>query len=181
MPSYGVKEYLIVLVGIVLQSAIAAVMMRRKLYRQWPGFFSYMIHILQPGLDIIGVIQKWNLLTYYYFFYAVESLSLALSFVVIYEVFLSVMDPYDALMRVGKGLFFGTGGVLLALGLLFVVFGPTADGAMVFKVVFYSERSLRIVQVGLLMLLFAISRSLALSWRSIAFGIAMGSTPAFSW
>ncbi len=175
MPSYGLGEYLVVVVGIILQSVIAVTMVRRKLHRQWPGFFLYMIfHIFQPGLDIIGVIQKWNPLTYYYFFYAVESLSLALSFVVIYEVFSSVMEPYDALRRVGKGLFFGTSAVLLAVGLLFIVFGPATGGARVFKVVFYSERSLRIVQVGLLMLLFVISRSLALSRRSNAFGIAMG-------
>ena len=175
MPSYGLAEYLVVAVGMTIQSVIALTMFRRKLHRLWPGFFLYtLFHIIQPVLDMVGVIQKWDLLVYYYFFYGVESLSLALSFVVIYEVFQSVMKPYDALRRAGKSLFFGTTVALLAVGLLFVALGPAVGGAEVFKVVFYSERSLRIVQVGLLISLFAISRSMALSWRSNAFGIALG-------
>jgi hypothetical protein len=175
MPSYGFGEYLIVLTGMAILSCVAIAMVRREVHRRWPGFFLYVVfHIFQPILDIIGVIQKWNPVTYYYFFYAVESLSLALSFVVIYEVFSSVMEPYDALRKVGKSLFFWTAAGLLLVGVLFAVFGPSTGGARVFKIVFYSERALRIVQVGLLALLFAISRSLALSWRSNAFGIALG-------
>ncbi len=125
MPSYGLGEYLVVLAGIVLQSLIAVTMVRRKLHRQWPGFFLYIIfHICQPALDIIGVIQKWNPLTYYYFFYACRIVEPRTEFVVIYEVFSSVMEPYDALRRVGKGLFFGTSAALLAVGLCSLYSAP---------------------------------------------------------
>ena len=87
MPSYGFGEYVLVLTGMAILSCVAIAMVRREVHRRWPGFFLYVVfHIVQPILDIIGVIQKWNPVTYYYFFYAVESLSLALSFVVIYEV-----------------------------------------------------------------------------------------------
>ncbi|HLH09091.1 MAG TPA: hypothetical protein VKW78_17775 [Terriglobales bacterium] len=159
----------------MLQTAIAAAMIRRNLYWRWPGFFAYTIfHILQPGVDLIGVVQKWNPLTYYYFFYGLEALSLVLSMVVVYEVFVSVLEPYNALRMIGKRLFLGTATVLVVVGLLFVSWGPANSGAQIFKVVFYSERTLRIVQVGVLVLLFALSRSLALSWRSEAFGIALG-------
>ena len=40
MPSYGLGEYLVVVAGIILQSVIAVTMVRRKLHRKWPGFFS---------------------------------------------------------------------------------------------------------------------------------------------
>jgi len=174
MPSYGLAEYLVVLAGMLLQSMIAIVMLRRGLHRQWPGFFIYTVfHIFQPIADIVGVVEKWNQLTYFYFFYSVEALSLGLSFVVIYEVFLSVLEPYDAMRRVGSKIFFCSGAALLLIGILFLIFGPASEGGRLFRIVFYSERSLRIVQVGLLLLLFVMSKSLGLSWRSNAFGIAM--------
>jgi hypothetical protein len=141
----------------------------------WPGFFAYNVyHIFQPALDFVGIIRRWPELTYFYFFYTVEVLSLALSFVVIHEVFLSVLKPYDALWRMGRKTFVVTVTILLLIAVLFVCFGPGSEGNRLFKLVFYSERSLRIIQVGLLVLLFSLSRSFGLSWRSIAFGIAFG-------
>ena len=96
----------------------------------------------------LGLFEKWNQLTYFYFFYSVEALSLGLSFVVIYEVSLSVLEPYDAMRRVGSKIFFCSGAALFLIGILFLIFGPASEGGRLFRIVFYSERSLRIVGVG---------------------------------
>jgi hypothetical protein len=150
-------------------------MLRRKLYLEWPGFFTYVVfHTFQPVADLVGIIRKWPELTYFYFFYALEVLSLALSFVVIYEVFLSVLDH---MMRCG-----GLRGksslwqraILLLIAVLFIFFGTGSEGNRLFKLVYYTERRLTMIQIGLLMLLFFLARSFGLSWRSNAFGIALG-------
>src|SRR5580704_14312973 len=175
MPSYGLEEYSVVFVGITLECLIAAIMLRRKLHVAWPGFFAYNIfHAFQPFSDLVGILRKWPQFTYFYFFYTLEAISLALSFVVIYEVFLTVLEPYEALSRVARKIFFVTAATLLLVAVLFVFFGPGSEGNRLFKLVFYTERSLRIVQIGLLMLLFFLARSFGLSWRSNAFGIALG-------
>ena len=95
-----------------------------------------------------------------------EVLSLALSFVVIYEVFLSVLEPYDALRKVARKIFFVAAAILLLIAVLFIFFGTGSEGNRLFKLVYYTERSLRIIQIGLLMLLFFLARSFGLSWRS---------------
>ena len=175
MPTYRLEDYLIGLIGMALGCAIAWVLLRRKLYSEWPGFFAYTIyHILQPAADLVGVVREWPLPTYIRFFYVLQVFSLALSFVVIYEVFISVLEPYDALRVVARKVFFSAATVLLLIAVLFILLGPGAGGVRLFKLVYYSERTLRIVQIGLLMLLFSLARSFGLSWRSNAFGIALG-------
>ena len=61
---------------------------------------------------------------------------------------------------------------LLHCSWLFSVRVPASIGSA--YAVFVTLRSLRIVQLGLLLLLFVLARSLGLSWRSYSFGIALG-------
>ena len=51
--------------------------------------------------------------------------------------------------------------------------GPGAN-RMASDAVFVPLRSIRMIQIGLLLSLFVLSRSLGLTWRSYSFGIALG-------
>jgi hypothetical protein len=83
--------------------------------------------------------------------------------------------PYDdALRRVARKIFFVAAAILLLIAVLFIFFGTGSEGNRLFKLVYYTERSLTMIQIGLLMLLFFLARSFGLSWRSNAFGIALG-------
>jgi len=57
---------------------------------------------------------------------------------------------------------------------LLVVLGNGPVANRLSYAIFASLRSLRVIQVGLLLILFLISRSVGLSWRSYTFGIALG-------
>lgn len=178
MPVYGTREYLIVGLVVALQSSVALAMWRRQLYRQFRFFFVYSVAVaVQDLVNTVYIKSQGPLLGYIYLYYVVQSLTLALSFAVIYDVFIDVLKPYDALRRVGKQLFLWSllGCVLGAV--LFIWISPGQERALLFRSIYVTERSLRIVQVGVLTLLFTLSRSLGLRWRAYSFGIALGYGP----
>ena len=62
-------------------------------------------------------------LHYAYTYYPIAILGIALGFAVIYEVFRVVLEPYDALRRVWRMLFFGAGLMLFVTAILWVIYG----------------------------------------------------------
>lgn len=167
-------DYVLVSVGTLLQCVIPIVCLRRKLYRTLPWFFAYNLYsIFQTIVDMAVLASKSSVETYFYTYYVLQAFILAISFGVIYEVFDSVLEPYDALRRVSSKLFLGATVGLAVLGLAFVLYGTGVEYRMV-RLIILTQRSLRIVQIGLLIFLFALARSFALSWRSYSFGIALG-------
>ena len=143
-------------------------------------------HIVQEIIDTTYVTVTPADDTFFYVFYSLQLISVSLSIAVLYELFQSVLGPYDALRNVSGKLF-----VWMSLALL-VHTGRGIRGSAgyrspyrLFRVVYLSERSLRIVQLGLLICLVAVSRSLALSWRTYCFWNRLrlwGSTQAsISW
>ncbi len=167
-------DYVLVTAGTLLQCVIPIVCFRRRLYPKLPWFLAYTLYsIFQTFVDMALLAMKSSVETYFYTYYVLQVFILALSFGVIYEVFDSVLEPYDALRRVGSKLFITAAVVLVALGIVFVVFGTGVEYRMV-RLIILTQRSLRVIQVGLLIFLFTLSRSLGLSWRSYSFGIALG-------
>jgi hypothetical protein len=172
---YSPREYAMIAAGLLVICLIVVSMIRRGLYKQFPFFFAYNIyHIVQEIIDTTYVTVTPADDTFFYVFYSLQLISVSLSIAVLYELFQSVLGPYDALRNVSGKLFVWMSLALLILAAVFAVFGPGTEAYRLFRVVYLSERSLRIVQLGLLICLVAVSRSLALSWRTYCFGIALG-------
>ncbi len=84
----------------LLQSAVALVLWRRKLHKQFPVFFAYVL----AQIGIFAVTFPLNFYNYKWFFYCYwvcAALSALLSFRVIHEVFLDVFRPYHTLKDLG--------------------------------------------------------------------------------
>lgn len=170
-----IEDHVIAFGSILLLASIGVLFKRRNAYRLFPWFFAYVIyHILQTlTTEAVDITQGLGW-TYIWTYYSLQVISLALSFAVIYELFSSVMRPYQAFDYVGGRLFLFAALVLALVALLLVVFGSGPGINRLAYAVFVTLRSLRIVQLGLLLLLFVLARSLGLSWRSYSFGIALG-------
>jgi len=85
----------------LLQSAVALVLLRRKLNKQFPVFFSYVL--AQIGIFVLTFPLR-SADNYEWFFYAYwmgAAVSALLSFRVIHEVFLDVFRPYHTLKDLG--------------------------------------------------------------------------------
>lgn len=170
-----VEDHIVAFGSVVVQVAIAFVLVRRSIYKDFPWFFSYIVYHAMQGIIMEAIaLQQGYSLAYIWSIYTSEIFSLAISVGVIYEVFTSVLAPYEALNHVAKRLFAVSAMVLAVVAIALAEAGKGPGINRLAYAVFVSYRSLRVVQLGLLLILFALARSFGLKWRTYTFGIALG-------
>jgi hypothetical protein len=160
----------------VFQLCIAAVMIRRKLHREFPIFFAYTVWEAIMGLTLFALdhISAVSALHYWQVYWLDFIASTALRFGMIWEVFAHVFHPYPALWEFGKMVFRWAAVVLLLVAVAVAAYSPSPEGFWILSGVYVVDRTISIIQCGLLMFLFMFSSYFGLSWRSYIFGIASG-------
>jgi hypothetical protein len=156
-----------------LQAVVAAVMWRRKLHKQFPVFFSFLL----AQVVIFSVTcplyfhapYKW----YFWVFWTGEGISAILGFRVIHEIFLDIFRPYHSLRDLGTPVFKWAGVVMLLVSVV-VAASNTYTQDPIIHAVSTLQRSVRMVQVGLILFLLLFSRFLGVSRRQYSFGISLG-------
>jgi hypothetical protein len=157
----------------VLQVVILYAMVRRGLQRQFPAFFLYTIlEVLQTAV-LFAVAQSRS--NAYHSLYAVGlALSTAIRFWLIYELFVYFFHSYPTLSASGKLLFRAATMAFLLSAIGLAVVAPAGGTDPLLRPMFTVDRTVSILQCGLLIVLFLFSRYFSLSWRTDAFGIALG-------
>jgi len=156
-----------------LQAAVAAIMWRRKLNKQFPLFFSFVV--AQVAIFALTyplycyASYKW----YFWAYWSGEAFNAILSFKVIHEIFLDVFRPYHSLRDLGTPVFKWAGVVMLLVSVV-IAASNTYTQDPVTHAVTALERSVRMVQVGLILFLILFSRFLGVSRRQYSFGISLG-------
>ncbi len=159
------------------QVAIVAVMIRRKLYREFPVFLRLYRVGGNLGTCTLFVLDHSPAVSASQYWQAnwLGSIgSIILRFGLIWEIFSHVFQPYPALWEVGKIVFRWAAIVLLLVGVAVAVYSPSPEGLWMLSGVFVIDRTISIIQCGLLLFLFSFSSYFGLSWRSYIFGIAAG-------
>ncbi|HTR23224.1 MAG TPA: hypothetical protein VMI10_04525 [Terriglobales bacterium] len=159
----------------VLQVAVAIVVWRRGLYKQFPVFLAFLL--TQVGGFVISYpvykIYGQSTLAYFGLYWSEEALSAVLSFKIIHEVFLDVFRPYHSLKDLGTPVFKWAGLVMLLVAMV-VAASNSSEGNPIVNAVLTLQRSVRLVQVGLILFLILFSQFLGVSRRQVSFGIALG-------
>lgn len=166
-------------VGLAICSAfvmlgIIGIMLRNKRAAGFPIFLSYLVFaVLTTGLALLGFVYG-SCEQYRYLYWVAGFLFVALEFGVIYEVFSSALKPYSALIDLGKMLFGWASLFLLIAASLtaFATIGP--HQSKLAAAVTVLERSMRLIECGLLLLFFLFERKLGLSWKTPSISIALG-------
>ncbi len=156
----------------VLQSAVAAVLWRRKLHKQFPVFFSYLLVQVAFFLLIYpfyGRSEFW----YFWLFWSGQALNAILGFKVIHEIFLDVFRPYRALQDLGTPVFKWAGAVMLLVSVVVAASNSFSQSPLIHAVT-TMQRSVRTIQFGLILFMVIFSRFLGVSRRQLSFGIALG-------
>src|SRR5262249_53883354 len=96
----------------IIQSGIAAVMLRRQLHRKFKFFFAYIITEILTFLVIFPSYIQHNG-TYFYLYWLTNALSVILGFMILHEVFSDVFRPFHTLRDLGSVLFKWAGLVML--------------------------------------------------------------------
>jgi hypothetical protein len=160
-------------IPIFLQSVVATVMMVRGLHRRLPYFFSYTSYVVLSNMALMGVYSYYRQ-AYYNGYWIQELISWALGFAVIYEIYASLLKEYSALQKAGTFVFWLIGVALFAIALWTAFSSPGSDVSRLTQTLLTLERSVRIVEWGLLVALFAFASVFGLSWKNHLFGIALG-------
>src|SRR6516165_8014276 len=160
----------------VLESALAVLMVRRKLHKQFSVFFAYVLSqiIIFAILFPIYKSGPQHYTLYFYSYWIGAAISLAIGFKVIHEIFLDVFRPYHTLRDLGTVLFRWAGLVMLMVAMVVAASTSGANDEPFANGIMTLQRSVRVVQVGLVLFLLVFSRYLGINWKQKSFGIALG-------
>jgi hypothetical protein len=171
----ALSDYLIVAPHLLLGGVIV-LFCRKRLYTQFPLFFAYTIAemlqfaVLFPMLRIRSV-TGWQ---YTFAYWIGMSVSAALRFGVIHEIFSHVFHNYRSISSYGRPAFRWLTVGLVGVTLLLAMYTGVNGLDRLASVVYLLDRAASITQCVLLVALFFLASFLGLSLRSHVFGIALG-------
>lgn len=159
--------------ALILQVIIAVTMYSRGLHAKAKFFFAY---ILWQTLSTVIIYLLLHSRPAYVFYssWVNNFITMSLGLAIIFELFNRFFEPYAAVRRFAKILFLWSGLTLLAIGLIVASFRQVNMALPIAKVFFIMERSIRIIQLGLILVLLGLSKYLHLRWKNYLFGIALG-------
>lgn len=157
----------------VFQLVIAWIIYQRRLHREFPAFFSFVLaQILMFTVEF--PVSKWaGATSYFYVYWIAAALNVVFAFQIIHEVFADVFRPYPALRDLGTALFKWAALIMILVSIVMISVTPGWDDPAI-QAILVVQRCVRVVQCGLVLFLLAFSRNLGVSWRRQSFGIAMG-------
>jgi hypothetical protein len=157
---------------LLLLTAIALVMLRRKLVRIFPIFFSYTIVVLSREIALLFLKYPGNL--YALVYWCGEALAVLLGLGVILEVLRHLVPSSrrSRLLLWSVAILGAIAAVTAVLMLVLVNGGAGADRA--FELIILAERSARFLQAFLLIVVIALMSRLGLTWHHYSVGIVAG-------
>jgi len=157
----------------VLQSAVAIIFWRRKLHKQFPVFFAYLLFQILIFAVTYPPRRMGNYEWFFWGYWLGAAGSAVLGFKVIHEVFIDIFRPYHTLQDLGTVLFKWAGVVMLMVSVV-VAFSNSSNQELLIQAVTTLDTSVRLVQSGLILFLLLFSRFLGVSRKQQSFGIALG-------
>ena len=169
-----IAYYILWIAHPVLQLAIAAVMFRRKLHKAFPIFFAYIVAQIVSFAILFPAYERGSYAQFFYSYWILAAVSLALGFKVIHEVFLDVFRPYHTLKDLGSVLFKWAALVMLLVAGVVAAASPDSIQGPLVETVLTLQRCVRVIQCGLVVFLLVFARYLGVSRRQTSFGIGVG-------
>ena len=160
--------------GTVLQLGVLVAMYRRGLHRDYPYFFNYtVLQVLSE--PILFVIQRHSDTLYYWGYYVSVALSALISFAVLQEIFHEAFRPYEALRDLSVILFRWSALVVLLVAVMWAITAAHSNQVdTITNSILLIQRSVRLMQCGLVFFLLLFSEYLGISRRHVLFGISLG-------
>jgi hypothetical protein len=158
----------------VLELAVVAAMWRRKVYRSFPVFFTYLGFQILIFALLFPLSRFGPYAVYFYLFWACSAINLVLGFMIIHEIFLDVFRNYHTLKDLGSVMFKWAALVMLLVAFVVAASNSGHDQEPIMEAITTVQRCVRVAQCGLVLFLIVFSRYLGVSWRQQSFGIALG-------
>jgi hypothetical protein len=165
--------YISWLLGPALQITLLTFMFQRKLHLVFPRFFSYILfQVVKSGFLFI-IYQRYQG-SYFDAYWVGNAISVILAVAVLDEILHHLFQKYVGIQNLGYIIFRWACGLLLALSIVNAFSSQAATADRIVTAVLSFDRSVRVMQCGLVLLLLVLCRLLRHSWRQHVFGIALG-------
>ncbi len=156
-------------VGPLLQITLLIFMAHRQLQRVFPRFFSYILFQTIKSACLF-IAYRYFHENYFDAYWTGNALSVIFTVLVMDEILRSLFKHFGGIQFLGMTIFRWSCGLLLLIAIL----GAASGGDRIVAAVFAFDRSVRLMQIGLFLLLMLLCRVLKNCWRQQVFGIALG-------
>jgi hypothetical protein len=176
MPQLDLFHWCTWLISLFSLSVVLVMLMRRKLYPEFPIFTTYVLVQLLGWTAMLWVIPHFPRYVSWYGWLVMQCLDAILSMAVLLEVFSTMLKPYAGIRRLGAIICVIAGVVLVMVAVSMAMVAPPSDVsyARITARVIAWQRSADFARLALLFVLFAFSRVFGLNWRHYVLGIAIG-------
>ena len=148
------------LVGPALQITLLSFMVRRKLHVVFPRFFTYILfQIVKSGF--LFVIYRYYEGSYFDVYWTGNAISVMLAATVMDEILHHLFQQYGGIQNLGSIIFRWACGLLLLLSIVNAFSSQQASADRVVSAVLAFDRSVRVMQCGLFLLLMVLCRFLS--------------------
>jgi hypothetical protein len=164
-------DLLLALVGTGMETFLCLLLLARRIYREFPIFFSY------TALSVIVTVALWgarkNTFFYSEIYWANEAVSVILAFLALNEALRSVFRNFLG-MRWFRWLFPGIGIVMGGVAVLRILMLPRPAFSLFTTTILGLEIAVGFLQFGIFSLFIALVRLFHLRWGQHAAGIVFG-------
>jgi len=165
--------YLSWLAGPTLQIVLLGCMVHRKLHTVFPRFFSYIaFQVVKSGFLFFAA--RSSSVVYFDAYWVGNAISVVLTVTVMDEILHKLFKEYGGPQNLSSVIFRWACGLLLLLAIVTALSTQQENADRVVSVVLAFDRSVRLMQCGLICLLLILCRFLRNCWRQWVFGIALG-------
>jgi len=161
------------LLGPLLQPILLVLILKRRLAATFPLFFSYIAFQIAKSAVLFPV-YKFRYDEYSSAYWIANGFSVLLALAVMDETWRRLFHPFGAVRTLGSTVFRWAAVVLILIALIVAFSAPEGYSGRMGEAILNLDRSVRLMQCGLALLLILFSRQLRLAWRHPAVGIAMG-------
>jgi hypothetical protein len=161
------------LAGPLLQITLLIFMVRRKIHRVFPRFFSYILFQTLKSACLF-VTYRYFPDSYFDVYWTGNAVSVIFTVAVMDEILRNLFREYGGIQTLGTTIFRWSCGLLLVFAILGAWSSSEAGGDRAVAAVLAFDRSMRLMQIGLFLLLMFLCRFLRNCSRQQVFGIALG-------
>lgn len=167
---YSVLNY----IGVPLVSVVLAVMVYRKLHREFPFFFTYLVIVVAAGAVREILFHYQMMIPYFYTYWITEAFEVLLGFLVLYEVFLIRLFPGFNITVIYRRLFPAMAVIVAGLTAWEFFHAPSTGPSKVVSVIGAATLALNFCQVAFLVFFGVLMWYMSREWRRHEVGIAGG-------
>ena len=165
-------DILMSLAGGVLVIWLAGVLAHRKLYREYPLFFSYIVFSVLSTAVRLSAAPSYKI--FFYTYWISESIYSVLALLALHEVFRHVFLSFYSLWWWFRLVFPGAVALMSFIAIRNAVRHPALQGPRFMEVIFALAKGVNYLEAVLFGLFFALVLLLGVRWRSQPFGIVEG-------